>query len=70
MTEKDFDKPGTLMQRTRALLKQADVVEVHIATRLPFYWLRNFQAGANNNPSVNRVQCLYEHLTGKEMDLE
>lgn len=68
MTAEQFDNPGSLMERTRVLLKTAapketDLYKVHSATGLPFYWLRKFAVGTFKNPSVNRVQFLYEHLT-------
>lgn len=72
MTSETFDSPGSLMQQTQALLKtkapkEVDLFRVHDATGLPFFWLRKFLAGAFKNPSVNRVQFLYEHLTGQKI---
>lgn len=31
---------------------------------IPFYWLQKFAAGCFAAPNVNRVQYLYEFLTG------
>ncbi len=72
MTAEEFDSPGSLMERTRELLKttapkETDLYKVHSATGLPFYWLRKFAAGTFKNPSVNRVQYLYERLTSQPL---
>ena len=63
--EAHYDAPGKLMQRTLELLKASDksLLEIYNETGLPFYWLRKFAGGTFQNPSVNRVQFLYEHLT-------
>lgn len=62
-----FDQPGELMEATIALLKGQDLLKVYTDTRISFYWLRKFAAGIYRNPSVNRVQYLYEHLTGTKI---
>lgn len=71
MTKHSSDKPGTLMLRTRELLHDdnRDLLKIHKDTKIPFYWIRAFSAGQFNNPSVNRVQKLYEHLTSKPLQL-
>lgn len=51
------------MAKTRVLLKAAGLLKVYTDTGLPFYWLRKVASGEIKNPSVNRVQYLYEHLT-------
>jgi len=60
-----YDQPGTLYERTRTLLEKQDLFEVSKATGLPFYWLRSLPT--TTNPSVNRVQVLYEYLTNKPL---
>lgn len=72
MKNEEFDKPGPLMEATRELLKtkapkEVDLFDVHRQTGLPFFWLRKFAAGTFKNPSVNRVQFLYENLTGNPL---
>jgi len=62
-----FDQPRSLMVKTIRLLEGRDLLQVYEETRLPYYWLRKFAAGAYKNPSVNRVQFLFEHLTGKTL---
>jgi len=62
-----FDQPSTLMMKTVELLQKRDLFEVYSETKISFYWLRKFVALDFKNPSVNRVQYLYEHLTGTEL---
>ena len=56
---------GSLHQRTYELLKAREktLLEVHQESGVPFYWLRRFLENAIPNPSVNRVQALYEYLS-------
>jgi len=69
MTEAKFDAPGPLMRRTRELLNASEkgLLDIFTETGLPFYWLRKFKNGEFVNPSVNRVQYLYEYLSGKPL---
>lgn len=62
---------GTLMERTRHLLGQCDKTLPQIAedTKISFYWLRKFKSGSIVDPSVNKVQRLYEYLTGDKLKL-
>jgi hypothetical protein len=57
-----FDQPGRLMEETRRLLMGRDLLKIYTETGIPYYWLRSFVSGKYQNPSVNRVQYLYEHL--------
>lgn len=36
-------------------------------TKLPLGWLKSFSRGKCNEPSVNRVQVLYEYLSKKPL---
>ena len=65
------NESGTLYERTLVLLKESEVSlpKVYLDTRLPYYWLKKFSSGDIKNPSVNRVQKLYEYLTGRELDV-
>lgn len=67
----DEKTPYSLMVRTIALLKEDErsLITIHRETNIPFYWLRKFAAKEFDNPSVNRVQCLYEFLTKKKLDV-
>ena len=43
--------------------------QLAVAVGLPFYWVRNFRRGTTPDPGVNRVQKLYEKLSGKKLAL-
>lgn len=68
---KKFDQSGTLMQRTHELLKKDNrsIAIISTDTGITFYWLQRFSNCSMKNPSVNRVQYLYEHLAGKKLNL-
>lgn len=59
----------SLMNKTRELLKANDksLPEVYRETGISFYWLRKFRNGEIKDPSVNRIQNLYEYLTGEPL---
>ena len=61
------DQPQSFLTKTRELLVASDltIAEIHVATGLPFYWIRQVRSlDYRQSPSVNRVQTLYEFLTG------
>lgn len=62
---------GSLFQRTLELLKTTDetIPQIYVDTQLPFYWLQSLREGRIKNPSVNRIQRLYEHLSGKKLEV-
>lgn len=62
---------GSLATRALALLKKdkRPLLDIHKATGLPFHWLRKFKAGEIQDPSVNKVQKLYEKLSGSKLAL-
>ena len=56
---------GTLLARTIELLK-ADTRTLRMvgqATGIPYYWLKKLSAGEISDPSVNRIQQLFEFLS-------
>jgi len=61
----------SLYKVTRQLLDKEKetltLLEIHKASGVPFYWLKKFSAGEMLNPSVNRVQELYEFLTNSKL---
>lgn len=61
----------SLMTATLKLLKERDksLPEISEATGIKFYWLRKFHYGEIADPSVNRVQKLYEYLSGRRLVL-
>lgn len=70
-TQPAFDEPGKLMKKVQDLLKNdpRSIPEIYKQSGIPFYWLRKFADGAYQNPSVNRIERLYEFLTGKSLEV-
>ena len=60
---------GTLLVHTRRALQTSEqtYLEIYNATGLDPNWLSGLVRGKTKNPSVNKVQTLYEHLTGKKL---
>lgn len=60
---------GSLYTRTLSLLGTCSLtlIDIHKASGLPFYWLKKFSAGEIRDPSVNKVQKLYEFLTKRKL---
>lgn len=69
MHQKTNDTNASLHKRTLELLRKDETPLATLAIKvgLPFYWLKAYKSGAICDPSVNRVQRLYEHLTGKRI---
>jgi len=63
------DKPSSLIIKTKELLTNdaRSLLEIHRASGIPFYWLQKFSSKHFDNPSVNRVQYLYEFLTNSQL---
>ena len=62
------DMPGTLFNVVRELVKaEPSLRELAEDVDIPYFWLIKFAKGEMNNPSVNRIQSLYEHLTGHNL---
>lgn len=62
---------GTLLARTRELLQRSEesYLSIYDATGLNPNWLSLLCAGRIPDPSVNKVQKLYEHLNQSALDL-
>ena len=71
MKEQVFDQPGTLQLVTVKLIKESPLTlpELYKESGVPFYWLRKFVNNEFKNPSVNRIQYLYQYLSGKKLVL-
>jgi len=67
----DTPVKGSLHRKTLDLLKQSGIPlpEIYKETNLPYYWLKKFRSGEIKEPSVNRVQRLYEFLAGRELEV-
>jgi hypothetical protein len=63
--------PMSLFDETRKLLIDAPLPLMRLGKQLciPYQWLIKFRNGEIPDPSVNRVQLLYETLTGKELEV-
>ena len=66
------EEKGTLMTKTIELLKadKRSLFEISQKSAIKFYWLKKFSQGEFTNPSVNRVQALYEFLTEQQLTLQ
>ena len=62
---------GQLHLQTIALLKKSKLtlLELYDETGVKPDWIRSFKAGRMQHPSVNRVQALYEFLSGTTLSL-
>lgn len=63
---------GTLLKRTWELIENKssnDLVEIQSQTGIGYFWLLAFRKRKNKNPSVNKVQRLFEHLSGRKLDI-
>lgn len=60
---------GTLLTRTIELIKNSDlsIDQLSFETRLPSGWIRKVCNGTLKDPSVNRIQELYEYLSGEKV---
>jgi hypothetical protein len=63
------DAEGTLLARVRDLLAatQKTNLDIYRDTGLQPSWLDTVRRGTTRNPSVNRIQHLYEYLSGKKL---
>ncbi len=63
------DAPGSLVLATRRLIRADKRSHHQLALDLgvPFYWLKSFIHGVADSPSVNRVQYIYEKLSGSKL---
>lgn len=62
---------GSLYERARQLLMddERSLLDIHKQSGLPFYWLRKIHSGTIPDPSVNRIQFLFEFLSNTELDV-
>lgn len=59
----------SLLEKTRELLRgcEKSYLEIYAATGLSPNWLTGVATGKIADPSVNRIQALYEYLQGKAL---
>lgn len=67
-----IDDCGTLLTATLRLVHSdgRNLPDMAVDTKVPFYWLRKFSSGNVKSPSVNRIQHLYEELSGKKLVID
>lgn len=60
---------ATLLKRTRTLITESGKthMQICIATGLQINWISGVATGRIKDPSVNRIQKLYEYLAGKKL---
>ena len=63
------EEEGTLLKRVRELLQDTSMtnLELYSATGLQPGWIDTVRRGTIKNPSVNRVQKLYEFLADQKL---
>ena len=63
------DRPGSLFKNTLALLKKDSRSRETIAraTDMPLSWLLQLENGRIKKPGVNRIQFLFEFLSGQKL---
>lgn len=61
-----FVASQSLLERTIMLVKTSKLstYKLALATDIPYDWLVKLKAGKIKDPSVNRIQAVYETLTG------
>jgi len=66
-----FDSPRKLMTKVQQLLGEdpRSNPEIFRDTGVPLNWLNSFTSNKFKNPSVNRMEYLYEQLSGKDLIL-
>lgn len=72
MSENRFDDmvECTLLAKVREMLREQDLMLLYAETRISFGWLQRVKLGRIKDPSVNRIQWLYEYLTKKQIVVE
>ena len=70
ITTDTYEAECTLLNKTKALLKEdkRSLFDIANASGIPFYWLQRFASSQSvKDPSVNRIQYLYEFLTNSKL---
>ena len=60
---------SSLLQKTIELMQDQKTMEVRDATGLNYHWLVALKQGKIPDPGVQKIQLLYEYLTGKKIKL-
>lgn len=67
-----YDQPGKFHETVRQLVNNDGRQLVILAgdMKVPAIWLQKFADGRIANPSVNRLEYVYEQLTGNPLPTE
>ena len=67
-----YDEPGKFHSTVRRLVNDDERPLVILAgeIKVPAIWLQKFADGRISNPSVNRIEYVYEQLTGSALPTE
>lgn len=64
------DKPTSLLERTRSLLKHKPSTLTYSAiakaTGVSIAWISRFADDKIPNPGVNQVQAIFDYMTGRD----
>ena len=65
----ECDQPQSLVTTTLDLLRAdtRSLATISLQAQMPYFWLDSFNKGKMRSPGINRVQYLYEFLTGKKL---
>jgi len=68
---KPHDRECALLRTTRELLKKSEktTLQIYMDTNLQPGWLDAVRKGTTKNPSVNRIQHLYEYLSQQKLSV-
>lgn len=71
LSKPDVDAPGSLYEATLKLVNKdpKGLLSVQVRTGVPLYWLRKFAADKIPKPNVNRMQLIFEKLSGRKIRL-
>jgi predicted urease superfamily metal-dependent hydrolase len=69
VAKKKSDAECTLLRAVRKMLAQREesYLDIYSATGLHPSWIEKIKRGRVTDPSVNRIQRLYEHLTQQKL---
>ncbi len=64
-----YDKPGAFLATVRKLINENERPYVLLAgdLKVPAIWLKKVADGDIENPGLNRIEYVYEQLTGKKL---
>lgn len=71
-TLKKCDSIKALDIKTRVLIRNhpLNLPQLARALEVPYVWLKKYASGAISGANVNRVQHVYEKLTGTKLNVE